>query len=86
MRLRGHNSLVVDEKLGLVLDLSFFDAAGNIKSVSVPGTGKVAVPPEFLRPATYVAPRLFKILNGRIRLIEVLAWPVPYGMKSGWDC
>lgn len=85
LRLRDPRALVVDEEQGLVLHLGFFDAAGNIKSVSVPGTGKVAVPTEFLRPATYAAPRLFKILNGKIRLIEGLAWPVPYGMKSGWD-
>jgi hypothetical protein len=84
-QLRDHHSLVVDEEQGLVLHLSFFDAAGNIKSVSVPGKGKVTVPPEFLRPATYVVPQLFKIMKGRIRLIEGLAWPVPYGMKSGWD-
>ena len=85
LRLRDRYPLVVDEEQGLVLHLGFFDAAGNVKSVSVPGAGKVAVPPEFLRPATYVAPQLFKILNGKIRLIEGLAWPVPYGMKSGWD-
>jgi hypothetical protein len=85
LKSRDRHTLVVDEEQGLVLHLSFFDAAGNVKSVSVPGTGKVAVPPEFLRPATYVAPQLFKILNGKIRLIEGLAWPVPYGMKSGWD-
>jgi hypothetical protein len=45
----------------------------------------VAVPPNLLRPATYIAPQLFKILDGKIRLIEGLAWPVPYGMKSGWE-
>ena len=85
LRLRDRHSLVIDEEQGLVLHLGFFDAAGNVKSVPVPGTGKVVVPPDLLRPATYVAPQLFKILNGKIRLIEGLAWPVPYGMKSGWD-
>jgi hypothetical protein len=85
LRLRHGNALVVDEEQGLVLHLGFFDAAGNVKSVSVPNTGKVAVPPNLLRPATYIAPQLFKILDGKIRLIEGLAWPVPYGMKSGWE-
>jgi hypothetical protein len=85
LRARDGHPLVVDEEQGLVLHLSFFDAAGDVRSVSVPGMGKVAVPPEFLRPATYVAPQLFKVRNGKIRLIEGLAWPVPYGMKSGWD-
>ncbi len=85
LRSRDRHALVVDEEQGLVLHLGFFDAAGNVNSVSVPGAGKVAAPRYLLRPATYVAPQLFKILNGKIRLIEGLAWPVPYGMKSGWD-
>jgi hypothetical protein len=85
LKLRDNHSLVVDEEQGLVLHLSFFDAAGNVKSVSASGTGKVAVPQDLLRPATYATPQLFKILDGKIRLIEGLAWPVPYGMKSGWD-
>jgi hypothetical protein len=85
LRLRERQHLVVDEEQGLVLHLGFFDAPGNVKSVSVPGVGKVAVPPDLLRPATYIAPQLLKILNGKIRLIEGLAWPVPYGMRSGWD-
>jgi len=85
MRLRDRYRMVVDEEQGLVLHLGLFDAAGNVKSVAVPGAGKVALPPDYLRPVTYIAPQLFKIINGRIRLIEGLAWPVPYGMKSGWE-
>jgi hypothetical protein len=84
LKLRDRHPLVVDEAQGLVLHLGLFDIAGNIKSVTIPGTGNVKVPPEFLRPATYVTPRLFKIMNGKVRLIEGLAWAVPYGMKSGW--
>ena len=85
LKLRDGYNMVVDEEQGLVLHLGFFDAPGNVKSVSVPGVGNVSAPRELLRPATYVAPQLFKVLNGRIRLIEGLVWPVPYGMKSGWD-
>jgi hypothetical protein len=51
----------------------------------VPGIGNVAVPPEFLRPITYMEPQLFKVEGGRIQQIEGLSWPVPYGMRSGWD-
>jgi hypothetical protein len=76
---------VVDDEQGLVLDLSAFDNEGNVKSVSVPGIGNVTVPRAFLRPITYVEPRLFKIENGKILEIEGLSWPVPYGMRSGWD-
>lgn len=78
-------SLVVDEERGLVLNLALFDNEGDVKSVSVPGTGNVAVPSEFLRPITYLSPQLFKIEKGKIRQIEGVAWPVPYGMRSGWD-
>jgi hypothetical protein len=77
--------LVVDVEQGLVLNLAFLDNAGNVKAVSVPGIGNVAVPPEFLRPITYMEPQLFKVEGGRIQQIEGLSWPVPYGMRSGWD-
>jgi hypothetical protein len=84
-KVRGVRQLVVDEKQGLVLDLAFFDNEGNVKSVSVPGVGMVTVPSEFLRPITFMAPQLFKIEGGKIRQIDGLAWPVPFGMDSGWD-
>jgi len=84
-KVRDVRPLVVDEKQGLVLVLGFFDNEGDVKSVSVPGTGKVTVPPEFLRPITFLQPLLFKIEGGKIRQIEGLSWPVPYGMKSGWE-
>lgn len=77
--------LVVDVEQGLVLDLAFLDNEGNVKSVSVPGVGDVKVPAEFLRPITLVEPQLFKIEAGKIREIEGLSWPLPYGMRSGWD-
>jgi hypothetical protein len=84
-KVRGVHQLVVDEKQGLVLDLSFFDNEGNVKSVAVPGVGNVVVPSEFLRPISYMVPQLFKVENGKIRQIEGLSWAVPFGMKSGWD-
>lgn len=82
---RGVRPLVVDEAQGLVLELTLFDNEGSIKSVSVSGVGNVAVPGEFLRPITFMAPQLFKIENGKIREIEGLSWPVPFGMSSGWE-
>lgn len=77
--------LVVDVDQGLVLDLAFLDNEGNVKSVSVQGVGDVKVPAEFLRPITFVEPQLFKIETGTIREIEGLSWPLPYGMRSGWE-
>jgi hypothetical protein len=77
--------LVVDVDQALVFDLAFLDNEGNVKSVSVSGVGDVKVPSEFLRPITFVQPQLFKVEAGKIREIEGLSWPMPYGMRSGWD-
>ncbi|MGH9685903.1 MAG: hypothetical protein ACRD5K_02285 [Candidatus Acidiferrales bacterium] len=76
--------LVVDQEQGLVLDLALFDNEGNVKSVDVQGVGAVTVPRNFLRPITFLKPQLFKIESGKIRVIEGLSWPVPFGMPSGW--
>ncbi len=84
-KVRDVRPLVVDRKQGLVLVRSFFDTEGNVESVAVPGVGKVAVPAEFLRPVSNLAPQLFKIENGKIREIEGLSWPMPFGMPSGWN-
>jgi hypothetical protein len=83
-KVRDPRPLIVDEKQGLVLNLAFFDNEGDVKSVAVVGVGNVAVPAEFRRPFTLVAPQLFKIEGGKIREIEGLSWPVPFGMTSGW--
>ena len=83
-KVRDKRHLVVDEEQGLVLDLTLFDNPGNVRLVSVPGIGAVTVPAEFLRPITYLEPQLFKVEDGKIRGIEGLAWPVPYGMRCGW--
>jgi hypothetical protein len=83
-KVRDSRPLVVDEKQGLVLNLAFFDDEGNIKSVDVAQVGAVAVPIEYQRPMTFVAPQLFKIEAGKIRAIDGLSWAVPFGMPSAW--
>jgi hypothetical protein len=84
-KVRDAQPLVVDEKQGLVLDLAFFDNEGDVKSVSVAGVGDVAVPAEFRRAFTFMAPQLFKIEGGKIREIEGLSWAVPFGMRpAAW--
>jgi hypothetical protein len=79
-KVRDPRPLVVDEKQGLVLDLAFFDNEGNVKSVSVAGVGNVAVPPEYRRSFSFLAPQLFKIEGGKIREIDGLSWAVPFGL------
>ncbi|HKV05282.1 MAG TPA: hypothetical protein VJO53_09275 [Candidatus Acidoferrales bacterium] len=83
-KVRDARPLVVDEKQGLVLDLAFFDNEGDVRSVAVAGVGNVAVPAEFRRAFTLMSPQLFKIEGGKIRAIEGLSWPVPFGMRSSW--
>jgi hypothetical protein len=77
---RDARPLIVDEKQGLVLDLAFFDNEGDVKSVAVAGVGDVAVPVEYRRAFTFMAPQLFKIEGGKIREIEGVSWAVPFGM------
>ena len=81
---RDVRPLVIDEKQGLVLNLAFLDNEGDAKSVAVRGIGVVEVPAELRRPMTFLTPQLFKIENGKIRAIEGLSWPVPFGMHSAW--
>jgi hypothetical protein len=83
-KVRDARPLVVDEKQGLVLDLAFFDNEGDVKSVAVAGVGNVAVPVEYRRAFTFMAPQLFKIEDGKIREIEGLSWAVPFGMRPAW--
>jgi len=83
-KVRDVRPLVIDEKQGLVLTLAFLDNEGAAKSVAVKGVGPVAVPGELRRPITFMTPQLFKIDNGKIRAVEGLSWPVPFGMRSAW--
>lgn len=84
-KVRDAQPLVVDEKQGLVLDLAFYDNEGDVKSVAVAGVGNVAVPVEYRRPFTFMAPQLFKIEGGKIHEIEGLSWAVPFGMQpAAW--
>jgi len=79
-KVRDPRPLVVDEKQGLVLNLAFFDNEGNVKSVAVAGVGNVAVPVEYRRSFSFLAPQLFKIEGGKIREIDGLSWAVPFGL------
>ncbi len=83
-QVRDSFPLVVDEQQGLVLNLALYDNEGNVKSVDVAGVGTIAVPRNLLRPITFLKPQLFKIEAGKIREINGLSWPVPFGMPSGW--
>jgi hypothetical protein len=84
-KVRDSFPLIVDEQQGLVLNLALFDNEGNVKTVDVQGIGTITVPRNLLRPITFLKPQLFKIEAGKIREINGLSWPVPFGMPSGWN-
>jgi hypothetical protein len=81
---RERRFLVVDDERGLVFAVAFFDHSGLIKIVRLNDGTSMAVPPAALKPYTLMTAHLFKIKNGKIRQIEVVELPVPYGMRSGW--
>ncbi len=78
-KIRNPGPWVVDRELGLVFGIAFIDISGTVRSLDIAGVGKVALPPSFGVPHTWISPYLFKIRNGKIRRIETLTRPVPYG-------
>jgi hypothetical protein len=76
---------VIDEERGITFGTFMFHHKGTVKSVEVPGIGKVEMMPIARRPFTVVVSELFKIINGKIREIEAIMTSLPYGAKSGWD-
>jgi hypothetical protein len=83
--IRPRRYTVIDEERGLTLGTFMFHHRGTIKSVEVPGVGKVEMIPAARRPFTVAVSELFKIRNGKIRAIEAIMTSLPYGAKSGWD-
>jgi hypothetical protein len=76
---------LTDPERGLVFGVVNFDHAGTVKSVDVPGYGKVMMPSRLLHPYESVIGELFKVRNGKILKIEALVISAPYKMQSGWE-
>lgn len=75
---------IVDEERGLVYAMVRFDHHGRNKTI-VWNDGSVhPVNPPFDEPFSFQIGELFKIVDGRIRYIEALVFPVPYRMPTGW--
>jgi len=75
---------IVDEKLGLVYAVIFFDHAGTVTEVTMKNGITFKVPPPYDTPYTFLIGELFKIKSGKIHQIEAVLLDVPYGMHSGW--
>ena len=61
-----------------------FNTAGTVKTVDVPGVGKVEETPAALRPFSEAVDEIFKIKNGQIDSIVAVMTGLPFGATSGW--
>ena len=62
-----------------------FNTSGKVKSVDVPGVGKVDETPAALRPFSEAVDEIFKIRNGQIDSIIAVMTGLPFGDTSGWQ-
>ena len=83
-KLREQRVLAVDPAQGLVLLALTIDHPGNIQMLQLEQAGLVPVPEAFRLPNSYLRAVLVKVLDGRIRHVEILTRPVFYGMDDGW--
>ncbi|MGD0957124.1 MAG: hypothetical protein ABR953_09895 [Candidatus Acidiferrales bacterium] len=83
--IRPRRYVTVDEQKGLVLGVFMFNTPGTIKSVNVPGVGKVDESAAATRPFSEEVAELFKIKDGKIHDIVAVMTGLPYGATSGWS-
>jgi len=75
---------VVDRQRGIVMGNFMFNTSGKVRSVNVPGVGKVDESPAALRPFSEEVAEIFKLKNGKIDSIIAVMTGLPYGDTSGW--
>ena len=76
---------LVDPEHGLVFGVFSFEHAGTVKSIDVPGYGKIDMPQRLLAPYNSLIGELFKVRDGKILKVEALVVAAPFGMKQGWE-
>jgi hypothetical protein len=76
---------VVDRQRGIVLGVFMFNTPGTVKSVDVPGVGKVDESAAALRPFSEEVAEFFKINNGKIDTVAAVMTGLPFGDTSGWS-
>lgn len=74
----------VDLERGLVYALVFFDHNGAVTHYTQPDGTIVQVADSLLQPFSLMIAEVFKVKDGKLRQIEAVLTPVPYGMGSGW--
>ena len=75
---------VVDRQRGIVMGTFMFNTPGTVKTVDVPGVGKVEETPAALRPFSEEVDEIFKIQKGQIDSIVAVMTGLPFGATSGW--
>jgi hypothetical protein len=85
-RVRDPRFPLVDEERGLVHVVMFFDHTGTAEPATIRYRDGETTPLVRRRftPSSYMCSEVFKIEDGRIKLIEVVLLTVPYRMASGW--
>ena len=73
---------VVDEERGLVYAMVRFDHHGRFKTITWNDGSVHPVNTPFDEPFSFQIGELFKIVDGKIRHIDALVFPVPYRMPS----
>jgi len=80
--IRDRRFVPIDEELGVVCALAFFDHSGTVRDYALADGTEVSA--GLTRPFTWQIAEAFKIENGLITRIEAILQPCPYGMKPGW--
>lgn len=80
--IRDRRYITIDEELGVVCALAFFDHDGTVREYEL--AGGLPVSAGLTRPFTWQIAEAFRIENGLITRIEAILQPCPYGMKPGW--
>jgi hypothetical protein len=85
-RIRDARFPLVDPERGLVHLVMVFDHTGVRRKVTVhfaDGTTQ-DIDPRSESPFSYLCSEVFKLDGGRVRQIEAVVVPVPYGLSTGW--
>jgi hypothetical protein len=83
--IRDRRYPVIDEERQAVLAFAFFDHDGSIRSIPLSTGQTFKVPPYFSTPRTLTIAEGFKVIDGKLRLIEATLTEAPYGMKPPID-
>jgi hypothetical protein len=82
--IRPRRYITVDQQKGLVLGIFMFNTPGTIRSVDVPGVGKVDESAAATRPFSEEVAELFKVKDGKLHDVLAVMVTLPYGAASNW--